>query len=191
MVTPGELDLLITSTQVGSPFGSVSSSLATVFTLSNDASTVSGQALGVVVPTVVITITQDAYSFSNLQNAITSTSNVFISTNVPPIFGGTTVSFVTTVSNNVNTTTINGGSKILNANGAASSFSGSSNVNGAIAGTGFITQTFTITNLQIGQHITFSNVNSVVTPLPATALMAGLAFPLLGLAGAARRRLFA
>lgn len=33
--------------------------------------------------------------------------------------------------------------------------------------------------------------NAVATPLPATALMAVVGFPLLGLAGAARRRLFA
>lgn len=63
----------------------------------------------------------------------------------------------------------------------------------AFGGSGpyLITQSFTINNLQDGNTIVFDTVSTIASPLPATALMAAIGLPLLGLAGAFRRRVLA
>ena len=135
------------------------------------------------------TITQNAYTFSGLENQLSSLIRVG---NTTGSFSGTTVDYTVTATDGTNTTTISAPTFVLAASGIASNASGYGPISPLLLGTGSITQTFTITNLQVGQHISFDPASaSVSTPLPATALMAGLAFPLLGLAGAARRRLFA
>ena len=180
-----EQALLITSSQTGFGSGTINNALVSLFTLTNDHFT----ATGVVIPTVTITIKQDAYTFSGLENQLSSLITVG---NTTGSFSGTTVAYTVTATNGVNTSTISAPTFTLAASGLASNASGYGPISPLLTGTGSITQTFTITNLQIGQHISFNPASaSVSTPLPATALMAGLAFPLLGLAGAARRRLFA
>jgi len=60
----------------------------------------------------------------------------------------------------------------------------------AIGGSGpySISQDFTITGLAAGSSVLLRVDTSITTPLPATGLMAAVGFPLLGLAGAFRRR---
>jgi hypothetical protein len=166
----------ITAIENTSPYGSIYSALSSGFTLRN--TNIGG--LGVTASSVIVTIVQDAYSFSGVQNAFFTT---YTATNTIGSSANTSVSF-----------TSSAGSSTLST-GTASLASGSAFglARGSFSGGGAnptsIVQQFTITNLNPGQTITFSNVlTTISTPVPATAfaLLAGV--PVLALA---RRRLFA
>jgi hypothetical protein len=161
----------VTAVQNSSPYGSIFSSLGSTITVYNDIRS----GLGVVLPSITLTITQDAYSFSGVQNAF-FTSYTATGTGS---FTNTTVTHSATAGSS----TLSTGAVSLSGGSASVSSRGS-----FVPGSSSIIQQFTITNLSPGQSITFSSFSSISTPVPATAfaLLAGV--PVLALA---RRRLFA
>ena len=129
---------------------------------------------GVAISGVTITITQNAFTFPTI-----------------PIFykNATRVSLRSPTDVTVTLSATNQLTQITNYVASGSTTTQLAAIGGS--GPYSITQTFVINNLADGGSISVSADTSIFTPLPATALMAGLGFPLLGLAGAARRRLFA
>lgn len=133
---------------------------------------------------LIVTVSQDVYSLTNpafFNNAFR------VKVSDGSIAGG---SFAGAATNQLTQTFAFGA--LVSGTGTSSSNGGSTVSANQVTGPYTITQTYAITNLSAGATITFTNAaTSLTSPLPATALMAGLGFPLLGLAGAARRRLFA
>ncbi len=130
---------------------------------------------GATLAPITITITQDAYTFP--------TAPWYYSNNVSAGVTGTITSANLTISA-TNQATQNPsftGTSVYSTNVPAN----------AGGGPYSITHTYVITGLTTGSAISITADTLISSPLPATALMAGLGFPLLGLAGAARRRLFA
>ena len=129
----------------------------------------------------VITITQNAFIFPGPFATFTSPVTA-------RVFGAITSGTATATAKNLGTYT-----NIIANSGGNQTFTNTGLSGSSGAAPGFITQTITFNGLTTTSATTYAGDSIVtsLTPLPATALMAGLAFPLLGLAGAARRRLFA
>ncbi len=123
---------------------------------------------------VTITITQDAYTFP---------ANAYFYKNVANLSFASPATVTTTIS------ATNQLTQITTYLSSANTTTQLAAINGG--GPYSITQTFVINGVPNNSGVSIFADTSIFTPLPATALMAGLAFPLLGLAGAARRRLFA
>lgn len=172
------------STQTPSPYGSILSSLTTNFDIANLAFAGGGVNIG----TVTVTIYQDAYAFSGVQNNFST--NFTVSTDLSgvslvPVDWNQTI----TQTAFAGSSTVNGGTVGFSAFGPTTG--GSSNrgaFNSGGANPTSIVHQFTITNFLAGQTLSFSSNSTVGTPLPATAIgmLAGL--PLLGLGGYIRRR---
>jgi hypothetical protein len=158
---------------VGSSLLTTFSSLNSAFTLTT---TVSFPA-GYVFPFITITITQDAYTFSSLQNQV-STSFTVLSNQT----GSTVTHTASAGSSSITLSNLSVGT-------SASTYGGYGSFAGGGANPTSIVQTFTLFNVKADQSFTFTNAfTSISTPLPATALALIAGLPVLALA---RRRLFA
>ncbi len=123
---------------------------------------------------VTVTIKQDAYTFPINPFFY---RNVAIINLAPPATVGTTIATTNQATQIASYSAPASNSSQIAANGGSGPYS--------------ITQTFVINAIPNNSGVSIFADTSIFTPLPATGLMAAVGFPLLGLAGAFRRRVLA